>query len=65
MNDLSAAEKLAMENATEAKHRAVFEAWQRKNREQEALSAAKWRKIALVLLPILFLVVTVTWYFRA
>lgn len=52
-------------DATEATHRTVFDAWLRKNREQEALKTAKWMKFALVLLPIVLFVVTIAWYFRA
>ena len=43
----------------------VFDAWLQKNREQEALSAAKWMRIALFLLPLVVLGATVTWYFTA
>ena len=45
--------------------RRVFDAWLRRNREQEALSAAKWRQAALFLLPLVLVVATVTWYFTA
>lgn len=65
MNDLSAVRKPTTDDGTEAEHRAAFDVWLQRNREQEALSAAKWRRIAAVLLPLVLLVVTVTWYFKA
>ena len=65
MKDFSQHCQIGPDDATEVSHRAVFDAWLQKNREQEALTAAKWTRIALFLLPIVVAVATVTWYLRA
>jgi hypothetical protein len=65
MKDTSNSANSGPGDCTQSEHRAVFEAWLQKDREQEALSAAKWTKIALVLLPLALLVVTITWIVRA
>ncbi len=53
------------DDATQAKYRAAFDAWLQKNRKQEALSEAKWTRIALFLVPLVLVLATVMWYFRA
>jgi len=55
----------ALGDRTPAQHQAAWDAWVRNNREQEVLQAVKWRKIALVVLPIVFSALAFAWFLRA
>ena len=52
-------------DTTQVQFQAVWEAWLRKNREQEALQSAKWARIGLIVLPIFFAGLAIVWHFEA
>ena len=65
MDQISGGGASAPDGAAQSEHRRVFEAWQQKNQELEALWAGRWTQVAAVVLPFGVIALIGLWLFEA
>ena len=65
MKEISGGGTSAPDAAMRSEERRVFEAWQQNNHELETLWAAKWTKVAAIVLPFGVIALIGLWLFEA